>query len=57
VNSALPSLFETIVPQANQSAAAAEFSGYSTIKQKWGYGGLADHFKALAREILAKLEG
>lgn len=52
----LPPLFETIIPQANQSAAAAEFSGYSTMKQKWGYGGLADHFKALAQEILTRLE-
>jgi chromosome partitioning protein len=53
----LPPVFETIVPQANQSAAAAEYTGYSTIKQKWGYGGLADHFRSLGQEILDKLEG
>jgi chromosome partitioning protein len=52
----LPRLFDTIVPQANQFGAAAEHAGYSTIKQKWGYGGLADHFTKLADEILQRLE-
>ncbi len=52
----LPPLFDTIIPQANQFAAAAEHAEYSTIKQKWGYGGLAERFSALAQEILGKLE-
>jgi chromosome partitioning protein len=52
----LPPLFETIVPQANQFGAAAEHAGHSTVKQKWGYAGLADQFKSLAREVLNKLE-
>jgi chromosome partitioning protein len=53
----LPPLFETIIPQANQFGAAAEHAGHSTVKQKWGYSGLADHFKTLAQEIHKKLEG
>jgi chromosome partitioning protein len=50
-----PPVFDTIVPQSNQSAAAAEFSGRSTLKQKWGYQGLHDRISALSKEILAKL--
>ena len=52
-----PSVFETIIPQANQFAAAAEYGGKVTLKQKWGYGDLADSFEALAKEVLSKLEG
>jgi len=50
-----PPVFDTLIPQANQIAAAAEHSGYSTLKQKWGYQGLHDRFSDLAAEILAKL--
>jgi chromosome partitioning protein len=50
-----PPLFNTIIPQANQYAAAAEHASYSTLKQKWGYQGLHDQFSALAKEVLAKL--
>lgn len=52
----MPPLFDTIIPQANQFAAAAEHTGYSTIKQKWGYNNLAEKFVALAEEIMEKLE-
>lgn len=50
-----PPVFDTLIPQANQIAAAAEHSGYSTLKQKWGYQGLHDRFSDLAAEILTKL--
>lgn len=50
-----PPVFDTIIPQANQIAAAAEHSGYSTLKQKWGYQGLHDRIASLATEILNKL--
>ena len=50
-----PPVFDTIIPQANQSAAAAEYSGHSTLKQKWGYQGLHERVSALAKEILTKL--
>ena len=52
----MPPVFSTIIPQANQFAAAAEHTGYATIKQKWGYNELATKFIDLAREILKKLE-
>jgi len=52
-----PRVFDTIIPQANQFAAAAEYGGRVTLKQKWGYGGLADKFDALVREVSAALEG
>ena len=52
-----PPVFETIIRQANQIAAAAEFqSGRRTLKQKYGYGDLAERYTDLAREFLGKLE-
>jgi chromosome partitioning protein len=46
-----------MIRQANQIAAAAEFqSGRRTLKQKYGYGDLADCYVDLARELLKKLE-
>ena len=51
-------VFDTIIPQANDIAAAAEHADYSrTLKQKYGYKGLADRYKELAGEILEVLEG
>ena len=50
-------VFETVIPQANQIAAAAEHHEYSrTFKQKYGYAGLAEKYPALAREVLDGLE-
>ena len=51
-----PQVFETIVPQANQFAAAAEHGGRMTLKQKWGHAGLADQFEQLSREVADVLE-
>ena len=52
-----PPVFDTIIPQANQIAAAAEHSDHSrTLKQKYGYNGLADGYRKLAGEILEVLE-
>ncbi len=50
-----PSVFDTILPHANQIAAAAEHTGHSTLKQKWGYQGLHDRVSTLAGEIITKL--
>lgn len=55
-SSKLPPVFKTIIPLANQFSAAAEYTGHSTIKQKWGYNNLAEKFHDLAEEILDKLE-
>lgn len=51
-------VFRSIIPQANDIAAAAEHSDYSrTLKQKYGYRGLADRYEGLAKELLDLLEG
>lgn len=51
-------VFDTIIPQANDIAGAAEHQGYGrTLKQKYGYRGLADSYRSLSQEIIAKLEG
>jgi chromosome partitioning protein len=54
----LPSVFNTIIKQANQIAAAAEYMPGSrrTLKQKYGYGGLAESYIALAKEIMGVVE-
>ena len=52
-----PRVFESVIAQANQFAGAAEHSGTMTLKQKWGYQGLAEQFERLASEIVAALEG
>ena len=50
-------MFDTIIPQANKFAEAAEHQAYGrTLKQKYGYGGLAEAYRSLAQEIIAKLE-
>lgn len=52
-----PPVFEAFIPQANDIAAAGEYSEYSrTLKQKYGYRGLADSYRNLAAEILDVLE-
>ena len=51
-----PQVFDTIIPQANQYASAAEFGGYMTLKQKWGYQELSDKLETFAVEVVAKLE-
>ena len=52
---ASPPVFETIIRQANQFAAAAEYGGSMTLKQKWGYGDLADAYERLATEVFSRL--
>ena len=52
-----PPVFETVMRQADQFAAAAEYqSRRRTLKQKYGYGDLAERNIDLARELLQKLE-
>ena len=47
-------LFDSIIPENNQIAGAAEFKPVSTLRQKWGYQGQFDHYKALTEEILTR---
>lgn len=52
-----PLVFDTVIRQANQIAAAAELqSSRRTLKQKYGYGDLATRYIDLAQELLEKLE-
>ena len=51
-----PRVLETIIPQANQFSAAAEYGSNMTLKQKWGYHGLAETYESLTREVLQRLE-
>lgn len=52
-----PPVFETVIRQANQIAAAAEMqTGRRTLKQKYGYGDLAVRYVELAQELLNTLE-
>lgn len=53
-----PPVFKSFARQANQIAAAAEIqSSRRTLRQKYGYGGLAESYINLAQELLDKLEG
>ena len=49
-------MFETIIPETNDIAAAAEYKVVSTLRQKWGYGGQFDSYRSLAEEIMAKVQ-
>ncbi len=49
-------LFETILPENNQIASAAEFTPVSTLRQKWGYQGQADRYHSLTAEIISRVE-
>ncbi len=52
-----PPVFENVIRQANQIAAAAELqTGRRTLKQKYGYGDLAVRYINLAQELLDRLE-
>ena len=52
-----PPVFKTVIRQASKYAEAAEYGGTMTLRQKWGYRGLADNYEALAREVFSALEG
>ncbi len=53
---ALPPVFTTVVPEANQIAASAEYTGYSTLRQKYGYAGQFDTFRNLTKEFIVTVE-
>ncbi|QVM86296.1 ParA family protein [Novosphingobium decolorationis] len=52
-----PPVFDTVIRQANQIAAAAENQpSERTLKQKYGYGDLAERYIDLAAELIETLE-
>ena len=52
----LPPVFDQLIPEANQIAASAEFQNYSTLRQKYGYAGQFDAFRALTEEFMTTVE-
>ena len=51
-------MFDTMIRQANQIAAAAEYAPGSrrTLKQKYGYNDLAERYVDLAKEVIEVAE-
>jgi len=49
-------LFETVIPENNDISAAAEYKSVSTMRQKWGYRGQFDIYRAFTKEILEKVQ-
>ena len=49
-------LFDTVVPENNDIAAAGEYKAVSTMRQKWGYRGQFDIYRALTKEILERVQ-
>lgn len=49
-------VFNTIVPESGQIAEAAEFAKLNTLRQKYGYQGQFDAYRALTAEIMAAAE-
>ena len=47
-------LFDTIIPENDKAADAAEYTPVSTLRQKWGYQGQYDRYEALTREIMER---
>jgi chromosome partitioning protein len=52
----LPAVFDTMIPEGNAIAASAEFASAATLRQKYGYQGGYDVFRALAKEFIATAE-
>ena len=44
-------VFETRIPERNTTADAAEHAARQTFRQRYGYDGNYDTFKAIAREL------
>ncbi len=48
-------LFATVIPENNEIAGAAEFKTVSTLRQKWGYRGQFEIYRAFTKELLEKV--
>ena len=49
-------VFQAVVPESNDIAAAVEKRKVSTLRQRWGYHGQFDTFRSLTKEIIDVLE-
>ncbi len=47
-------LFETIIPENDKAADAADYAPVSTLRQKWGYQGQYDRYVALTKELMER---
>lgn len=52
----LPDVFESVIPEGNDVAAAAEFVKSQTLRQKYGYSGRFNDFRALTEEFIDMVE-
>lgn len=52
----LPVVFDTVIAEGNQVAASADFQPYGTLRQKYGYQGQFDAFRALTEEVIEQAE-
>lgn len=52
----LPIVFDHVVPEANDIAGAADFVPASTLRQKYGYAGRFDDFRAITQEFIDLVE-
>jgi chromosome partitioning protein len=56
-NRDLPEVFESWVPERNNIAASAEYVEVDKLRQKYGYRGEFEVFRALTKEIIERAEG
>lgn len=52
----MPMVFNTIIPERNAIAEAAEFAPISTLRQRWGYQGQFESYRNLSVEILEMVQ-
>lgn len=52
-NTSIPLVYPSLIPEANQIAAAAEFAGFGTLRQKYGSDGQFAALRELAQDFLA----
>ena len=52
----LPTVFEQVIPEGNDVAAAAEFVRSQTLRQKYGYSGRFNDFRNLTDEFIKMVE-
>ncbi len=53
----LPAVFDQVIPEGNDVAAAAEFVRSQTLRQKYGYSGRFNDFRNLTDEFIKMVEG
>lgn len=55
-NPEIPKVFDTWIPENNRIAASAEFAEVNKLRQKYGYQGQFDTYRALTKEIMEAAE-